>query len=114
MKSAPTLSALSAAVVLMLAPAAHADVTIGVTLSATGPAASLGIPQKNTVELLPTTIGGEKINWIVLDDASDTTQGRDQRAQAGDRGQGRRDRRLVDHAQLARDARGGGRCRARR
>jgi len=52
---------------------AHADVTVGVVVSATGPAASLGIPEKNTVALLPQTIGGQKINYIVLDDASDTT-----------------------------------------
>ena len=52
---------------------AHADVNVGVTLSATGPAASLGIPQKNTIALMPTMIGGQKINYIVLDDASDTT-----------------------------------------
>jgi hypothetical protein len=31
-------------------------------------------PEKNTFELLPTTIAGEKINWIVLDDGSDTTK----------------------------------------
>ncbi|HVE51483.1 MAG TPA: ABC transporter substrate-binding protein [Casimicrobiaceae bacterium] len=59
---------------LALAGAVQADINIGVTLSATGPAASLGIPERNTFELLPTTIGGEKINWIVLDDASDTTR----------------------------------------
>jgi branched-chain amino acid transport system substrate-binding protein len=53
---------------------ALADVNVGITLSATGPAASLGIPEKNTVEMLPKTIGGEKVNWIVLDDASDTTK----------------------------------------
>ena len=53
---------------------AVADITIGVTLSATGPAASLGIPEKNTIELLPTSIAGQKIDWIVLDDASDTTK----------------------------------------
>ena len=53
---------------------AQADINVGVTLSATGPAASLGIPEKNTIELLPTTIGGQKVNWIVLDDASDTTK----------------------------------------
>ncbi len=56
------------------AGAAGADINIGVTLSATGPAASLGIPEKNTFDLMPTTIGGEKVNWIVLDDASDTTK----------------------------------------
>jgi branched-chain amino acid transport system substrate-binding protein len=53
---------------------ANADINIGVTLSATGPAASLGIPERNTVELLPTSVAGQKINWIVLDDASDTTK----------------------------------------
>ncbi|MFO1284292.1 MAG: ABC transporter substrate-binding protein [Burkholderiales bacterium] len=53
---------------------ARADINVGVTLSATGPAASLGIPEKNTFELVPTTIGGQKINWIVLDDGSDTTK----------------------------------------
>ena len=53
---------------------AHADVNVGVTVSATGPAASLGIPEKNTIALMPQTIGGQKINYIVLDDASDTTQ----------------------------------------
>src|SRR4029434_1278462 len=53
---------------------ARADINVGVTLSATGPAASLGIPEKNTFELLPTTIGGQKVNWIVLDDGSDTTK----------------------------------------
>src|SRR5438046_5231090 len=58
----------------VLTNAADADINIGVTLSATGPAASLGIPEKNTIELLPTTISGQKINWIVLDDASDTTK----------------------------------------
>jgi branched-chain amino acid transport system substrate-binding protein len=68
------LSALAAAIALAVAAPAAADITIGVTVSATGPAASLGIPQKNTIELLPTSIGGEKINWVVLDDGSDTTK----------------------------------------
>ncbi len=56
-----------------LTGAAWADITVGITVSATGPAASLGIPEKNTVSLMPKTIGGEKVNYIVLDDASDTT-----------------------------------------
>lgn len=54
--------------------AAHADINVGVTLSTTGPAASLGIPEKNTISLLPATIGGQKVNYVILDDASDTTQ----------------------------------------
>ena len=52
---------------------ALADVTVGVTLSATGPTASLGIPEKNTIALMPTSIGGQKVNYIVLDDAGDPT-----------------------------------------
>ena len=62
------------AATLGAAGVAVADINVGVTLSATGPAASLGIPEKNTFELLPTTIGGQKVNWIVLDDGSDTTK----------------------------------------
>jgi branched-chain amino acid transport system substrate-binding protein len=58
---------------LLATALAHADINVGVTLSATGPAASLGIPEKNTITLMPKTIGGEKINYIVLDDGSDTT-----------------------------------------
>ena len=57
----------------LAATAALADITVGVTVSATGPAASLGIPEKNTIALMPQTIGGQKVNYVVLDDASDTT-----------------------------------------
>jgi branched-chain amino acid transport system substrate-binding protein len=56
-----------------LSLSAAADINIGVTLSATGPAASLGIPEKNSFSLLPTSIAGQKLNYIILDDASDTT-----------------------------------------
>ena len=55
------------------ATSALADITVGVILSATGPAASLGIPEKNTVALMPASIGGQKVNYIVLDDATDPT-----------------------------------------
>lgn len=58
---------------LCVASAALADITVGVSVSATGPAASLGIPEKNTFALLPQTIAGEKVKWVVLDDATDTT-----------------------------------------
>jgi branched-chain amino acid transport system substrate-binding protein len=68
------LPVLGTALALILAGPAAADINIGVTISTTGPAASLGIPQKNTLELLPPSIAGEKINWIVLDDGSDTTK----------------------------------------
>jgi len=55
------------------APSSAQDIKVGVTLSATGPAASLGIPERNTFPLMPQTIGGRKVQYIVLDDATDTT-----------------------------------------
>src|SRR5580698_359290 len=51
-----------------------AQVKIGVILSATGPAASLGIPEKNTIALLPREIGGKSVEYIVLDDGTDTSR----------------------------------------
>ena len=74
MTSKKTFVALAAfAVTLGAASIAQADINVGVTVSATGPAASLGIPEKNTIALLPATLGGQKVNYIVLDDASDGT-----------------------------------------
>lgn len=75
MKKRLTLSAVAAASLLAASGLAMADINVGVTVSATGPAASLGIPEKNTISLMPKEIAGEKINYIVLDDASDTTAG---------------------------------------
>ena len=61
--------------VLVAAPAAWADtVHVGATLSMTGPAASLGIPERNSIALLPKEIGGATIEYDVLDDGSDTTR----------------------------------------
>lgn len=65
--------ALAAVFALVASAPALADVNIGVSVSATGPAAALGIAEKNTISLLPTEIGGEKVIYHVLDDASDTT-----------------------------------------
>jgi branched-chain amino acid transport system substrate-binding protein len=57
-----------------LAVSAHAQVNVGVTVSQTGPAAALGIPQKNSVPMLPKEVAGQKIEYIVLDDATDPTK----------------------------------------
>ena len=65
---------LMSAVLALAAGTALADINVGVTVSATGPAASLGIPEKNTVALLPQVIAGQKVNYIVLDDGTDTTK----------------------------------------
>lgn len=65
---------LAASALLALASAgARADLTIGVSLPLTGPAAGLGIPCKTAFALWPETIAGEKVKLIILDDASDST-----------------------------------------
>lgn len=71
MKKTLTFSLLAAA--LFSAGLAQAQIKVGVTVSATGPAASLGIPEKNTFSVMPKTIAGKTVEYIVLDDASDTT-----------------------------------------
>jgi len=52
---------------------AHADITIGVSLPLTGPTSALGIPIKDAIAMWPTSIAGEKLKVIVLDDATDPT-----------------------------------------
>jgi branched-chain amino acid transport system substrate-binding protein len=69
------LKTLAAAALVMLASAAQADVNIGISLPLTGPASGLGIPMKNEFALWPSTIAGEKVNLIILDDATDPTKG---------------------------------------
>lgn len=65
---------------LGLGLAQQAPLKIGVVVSATGPAASLGIPERNTLVLLEEQVNrrggvaGRPVQFIVIDDASDTTQ----------------------------------------
>ena len=66
---------IAAAAAVLAAGAAQADITIGVSLPLTGPASGLGIPMGNYIKLWPTSIAGEKLNVIVLDDATDPTKG---------------------------------------
>jgi branched-chain amino acid transport system substrate-binding protein len=47
------------------------EITIGVDFSTTGPSASLGIPNQNAILLAPHVLGGQKVRYIFLDDASD-------------------------------------------
>jgi branched-chain amino acid transport system substrate-binding protein len=69
------LALIAAAAFVTTMTAGHADVIkIGATVSATGSAAALGAPQKESFEVLPTEIAGRKVEWIVLDDASDGTR----------------------------------------
>lgn len=72
MKFRKTLVALAA---LAASTVALADINVGVVLSLTGPGSGLGIPMQNQIKLWPQTIAGEKLNVIILDDASDPGKG---------------------------------------
>jgi branched-chain amino acid transport system substrate-binding protein len=69
------LKQLAAAALALATTAAQADITIGISLPLTGPASGLGIPMSNYIKLWPASIAGEKLNVIVLDDATDPTKG---------------------------------------
>src|ERR1700761_5270272 len=71
------LSAALAAVALSLSgPLARAqtnEITVGISISTTGPAAALGVPERNALEFVPKEIGGVPLKLIVLDDGGDPT-----------------------------------------
>jgi branched-chain amino acid transport system substrate-binding protein len=60
--------------IALASTSAQAQMKVGVIASTTGPTAVVGIPQKNTAALLPKKIGDISVEYIVLDDASDSTQ----------------------------------------
>jgi branched-chain amino acid transport system substrate-binding protein len=72
MKLKKTLIAIAA---IAASAAALADVNVGVVLSLTGPGSGLGIPMQNQMKLWPQSIAGEKLNLIILDDATDPGKG---------------------------------------
>jgi branched-chain amino acid transport system substrate-binding protein len=49
------------------------EITIGITVTTTGPAAALGIPERNALDFVPKEIGGVPLKVIVLDDGGDPT-----------------------------------------
>jgi branched-chain amino acid transport system substrate-binding protein len=67
---------LAAAALLALASPVAAqtnEITIGITITTTGPAAALGIPERNALEFVPKEIAGVPLKVIVLDDGGDPT-----------------------------------------
>ncbi|MEI6116079.1 MAG: ABC transporter substrate-binding protein, partial [Burkholderiales bacterium] len=62
-----------AAALSALAFGALADVTIGVDLSTTGPAASIGSQSMNAIRLWPDTLGGQPAKYVILDDGTDVS-----------------------------------------
>lgn len=69
----PGIHTLLALTLCAMLGTARAEITIGVSLSLTGPLSSLGLPQKASLALWPDKIAGEPVKLLVLDDASDTT-----------------------------------------
>src|SRR3569833_1378634 len=69
------LAAAAVAAIFAAAPALAqtSEITIGITTSTTGPAAALGIPERNAQEIVPKEIGGVPLKLIVLDDGGDPT-----------------------------------------
>jgi branched-chain amino acid transport system substrate-binding protein len=65
---------IAAASVALVAQGAAAQVRIGLMVSATGPTSAIGIPQKNTGDLLPKKIGDTTIEYVQLEDGGDTTR----------------------------------------
>ena len=63
----------AALAVLVFATSAAGQVRIGLMVSATGPTSAIGIPQKNTGDILPKKIGGVDVEYISLEDGGDTT-----------------------------------------
>jgi branched-chain amino acid transport system substrate-binding protein len=70
------LKRIAAIALLVLLPSvgASAQVKVGLMVSATGPTSAIGIPQKNTAELLPKRIGDVTIEYFQLEDGGDTTR----------------------------------------
>ena len=60
-------------VAALAASGGMAEITVGVSIASTGPQASLGVHYRNAFELMPRTLGGEPVKYIVLDNASDAT-----------------------------------------
>jgi branched-chain amino acid transport system substrate-binding protein len=65
--------ALALALTALPAAAQTSEITIGISISTTGPAAALGIPERNALEFVPKEIAGVPLKLIVLDDGGDPT-----------------------------------------
>jgi branched-chain amino acid transport system substrate-binding protein len=55
------------------AMAQTSEITIGISISTTGPAAALGIPERNALDFVVKEIAGVPLKVIVLDDGGDPT-----------------------------------------
>jgi branched-chain amino acid transport system substrate-binding protein len=68
-------AAVAALSVTVASVAAHAQIKIGAILSISGPGAAMGVGYKGAFDLFPTEIAGQKIEYIIRDDATDASTG---------------------------------------
>src|ERR1700737_4230854 len=71
---AATIAAATLALPALAASAQTSEITIGISICTTGPAAALGIPERNALKFVPKEIGGVPLKVIVLDDGGDPTK----------------------------------------
>ncbi len=64
---------LATAMALGLTASAQAQIKIGAILSISGPAAAMGVGYKGAFDLFPTEIAGQKVEYIIRDDATDAS-----------------------------------------
>lgn len=61
------------AIQMFMVSASAADINVGILLSTTGPAAAIGNAERNGTSFGPPEIAGHKVNYLFLDEASDST-----------------------------------------
>src|SRR5579859_5078119 len=66
-------AAMAFALTALPARAQTSEITIGISISTTGPAAALGVPERNALEFVPKEIAGLPLKVIILDDGGDPT-----------------------------------------
>ena len=74
-KALLSAAAIAAALALPGSPALAQtnEIVVGISITTTGPAAALGIPERNSLDFVAKEIGGVPIKVIVLDDGGDPT-----------------------------------------
>jgi branched-chain amino acid transport system substrate-binding protein len=73
-KEPPVFARIAVVVALCFSTAAFAQIRIGLMVSATGPTSAIGIPQKNTGDILPNKVGDVAVEYVSLEDGGDTTR----------------------------------------
>jgi branched-chain amino acid transport system substrate-binding protein len=71
--SAAVIAAVALALPGSPASAQSNEIVIGISVATTGPAAALGIPERNALDFVPKEIGGVPLKVILLDDGGDPT-----------------------------------------